>query len=363
MLFFLSGSGLLHSNQVESFTPAAGGFSIGIGAGIHPDVYRMSEYGEKLADQNTRLYNRIEEINRIYDSSTYGEALVVRDFKYQSNEINAVPVEFSLRYSWYGLLFRMGFVYYNIPVDQKSYVLTAGAATSRKFTSSSGSATLYHDIDNNFDSDFSNDEPVATGLRPTYGEPVRFTQSIRAERFEIPVTFGISMFDLGPASFYFGGGFTFYRGMYTRVIHADPLNSDSVNAKNFIDDVDRFSGEHVGFHIMTSAEYRFIDRVGVFVEFTLNYGSTDPLLDSTISGAFTNNSLFHTNEMGDFGGTERSEDIKTEKETGGAEGRQIGYGRERTGTLDFTGFRIMTGLTYRITVENNRDKQTAGYNQ
>ncbi|RME88526.1 MAG: hypothetical protein D6767_10000 [Candidatus Hydrogenedentota bacterium] len=319
---------------------------MGLSIGYSPDTFHLSETSEALAEQNSRILKKMDLINRTYDSTAYGEEKVIRDFKFTSNSMSAVPVEVSLKYSWYGIMIRMGFVYYNMPVNSKSYVLTTGLLTKRKQTSSSGSTTFYQDLDQNFDTDLSNDEPAAIGLRPTYGIPTRFYQYVKAERFEIPVTFGISMFDLGPASFYFGGGFTFYYGSKTRVIHAEPEGGQ--NASYFVDDVDKFTSSFIGFHIMLGAEYRFMSNVGITTDLSLSFGSTRPVVDSVRTGAFTNNSLFHANSGGDYGGNENPDEINKEKTTGGSDAHQMGSGLERTDSFDFSGLRIMIGINYHI---------------
>jgi len=326
----------------------AGGLTMGLSVGFSPDVYKLSDSNEALSEQNLYILNRMHQINELYDSSTYGERQVIRDFKYSSNEINAIPVEISFKYSWYGLMIRMGFVYFNSSVDQKSYVLTTGSATQRSTPSSSGSNTLYNDITNNFDDDPSNNEALAIGLRPTYGEPVRFYQFIKLSRYEIPISFGISMFDLGPASFFFGGGMTFYFGNKTRTIHAQPLDKNSSNQSFFQDDIDSFSSTSVGFHIISGAEYRFVNKVGLSIEFNLTFGSTNPINDSVRTGAFTNNSLFHKNNGYDFGGNENAREIINETNFASADAIQIGKGVEKTDSLDFTGWRIMIGFNYHL---------------
>lgn len=336
---------------------SAGGLSMGLSVGFSPDTFRLSEYSEKLSEQNNRIQSRIDQINRLYNSSAYGEAKVIRDFKYSGGDVSSYPVEANMKYSWYGIMIRLGFVYYNIPVNTKSYVLTTGLLTQRNTTSSSGSNSFYTDLGNNFDNDISNNEPQAVGLRPTYGVPTRFIQYIKAERFELPVTFGISMFDLGPASFYFGGGMTFYWGTKTRVIHAEPLLNTPDNSAFFVDDVDKFTGSLIGFHIMLGGEYRFTPKVGITTDLTLSFGSTRPIVDSVRTGAFTNNSLFHANSGTDYGGNENPDDILKEKTTGGADAVQMGKALERTDSLDFTGLRIMVGLNYHIALNPDSDDE------
>jgi len=346
-LIFLSSTMLFTKVRFSS-----GGLSIGLGLGYVPDVFNLSNSNEALANQNINILNRMNQVNNLYDSSSYGEKSVVRDFQYDSNEIAAIPAELSLKYSWYGVLFRIGMSYYSVPINTKSYVLTTGSATSRKITSSSGSNTFYEDLDQLYDGDSQNDEKLAVGLRPTYGQPVRFIQFLTARRIEIPVTFGVSMFDLGPASFYFGGGFTFFWGRKQRVITAKALDTSVDNSAFFQDDVDIFTTTNIGFNIMTGAEYRFTENVGLMIELTLSFASSNPIIDSVRTGAFTNNSLFHENDGRDYGGNEKTTDIAVEKGLGTSDARQMGKGFERTDTLDFTEIKIMFGLNYHI-MRNN----------
>ena len=327
---------------------AAGGLSMGLSLGYSPDLFYLSEKSEGLANQNINILNKMNKINKLYDSTAYGETQVIRDFKYNSNAVGSIPVEVSLKYSWYGIMFRVGFTYFNAPVDSKSYVITTGSATTRNYPSTTGSATLYSDLQNNYDTDPGNNESLAYGLRPTYGQAVRMNQYLKLSRFEIPVTFGISMFDLGPASFFFGGGFTFYYASKTRVIQAEGVDRPLDNPEFFVDDVDKFSASSIGFHIMLGGEYRFVKDVGITMDLTLNFGSTGPTTDSVRTGAFTNNSLFHSNDGKDYGGNEKPDEATTEETTAGADNVPFGSGLERTDSFDFQGMRIMIGFNYHI---------------
>lgn len=350
-IFVLAGV-LLLTLPVGAATKARGGLSLGLSLGFTPDLFALSTKEENLGEQNIRMLNRINRINELYQNTS--GIPVVRDFRYGNTSVSSFPAEISLKYSFYGLLVRLGYVYHNPVTNSKSYTANTGPGTIRAYPNEESNLTLQEDFSDLYDQDPSNDEELARGLRPTYGQNVRFTQHMVARQWEIPFTIAISMFDLGPASFYFGGGMTLFFGEKTRIIKAEILDDNLENEKYFQDDVDRFSARKLGFNIMTGGEYRFSPRVGVMMELAFNFGRSGAVRDAVRTGSYTNNTLFHANNILDKGGNENPDQIEKEVNSGGI---QMGEGVERTSALEFTGYRITLGLNFHLFLDKPTPKE------
>lgn len=165
----------------------------------------------------------------------------------------------------------------------------------------------------------------ATGiaiLPSTGGRDVTISSEVRALRVEIPFTVAFNFINTPATTAYLGGGLTWFYGSTTRIL------SDSL--PNTVEDVDRFTGSTVGFHILTGAEYQFIRDTTLSVEVIMNYGEAGPLEDQVISeNPYTVNSFFHT--------------LKNEDSPGPEDGA-------RASRLVFTGYRILVGVNYYLTI-------------
>ena len=311
------------------------GFKIGYTPQVFPNIHRDS----KWIGTSERIEGQVEYINNFYKNPD--GTPVVSDFKiptkynylgYEAGYNYAIPLGFHLQYRWRVFAIRTGFIYSLVRSSNRTYKSKVGPDTVRR---NDPTIRAYDDIDENFDGD-TDFVSEAYGLRPTYGEEVYFRENITMEKWEIPLTVTANVFMVAYVTVYIGGGVSYFYGAATRTIFVEGASEEK--KKFFVDDVDRFIARGFGINMVIGTEYRGFEDLGIIFEIYYTYGESSIVRDSVITGAYTNNSLFHANDELDWGGTEYGKDG----------GIRFGKGVVRYGNLSFNSMTLFIGVVYYV---------------
>lgn len=318
-------------------------FDISLETGYVPNALGMKYEFEALQKADQRVAQRM-----VTAADYYGDRVQISDVKSTGSELVAIPVGVKARFIYNRLFFRLGFLYHNILPSEKSYILRTRPGIDSELAANGVAHNFYDDYYKNHDTDMSNDVPMALGLIPTDGNSYLFRSVTTAEMVEVPFTFGLILIGKRLYKYYIGAGLTWYRARTIRTVSAFKKNGNSfkmLSGPNSRPDVDEFAGSAIGFHFTMGSEYQVTPRTGLFMEFTYSLGVAVPIEDRVRTNADTVDSLYHSNDLLDAGGSETP-------------GSVTSAGLPRISGINFESVRLSAGVSFLLNITSDPDKVT-----